>query len=342
MLRFITTLIFTLFFINSHAQVRDSSLDTLRPTLAKVFQTVKRYSLYRQHVDWNGLQSKILEDSAAILSFEEFKNRIELLFSSIGDKHAALFINGNKISANDKSITSIRSTLINELKRTNPQLGTQIQEGKYGYILIPPNSTRDNLPMMAQAIQDSLCTLLKTQLNAIIIDLRTNEGGSIYPLFTGLHQIIGDGVFGAFTNFDGTSKTPWKLKKGKFFQQKQIVASVKSKCNCSKKLKIAVLLSPFTASAGEMLAIALKGRKNTIFIGEETYGLTTGNVTFKIDGHLLAMSASYTEDRTGKVYKSSVIPDIKVIEGDNFSDISRDKKVLEAIKWFNSSNSSLH
>jgi C-terminal processing protease CtpA/Prc len=293
-------------------------------------------------VDWNSIQNKVLEDSAAILSFEEFKNRIELLFSCIGDKHAALFINGNKISANDKSITSIRSTLINELKRTNPQLRTQIPEDKYGYILIPSNSTRDNLSTIAQAIQDSLCTLLKTKLNGIIIDLRANEGGSIYPLFTGLHQLIGDGVFGAFTNFDRTSRTSWKLKKGKFFQQKQIVASVKSKCNCSKKLKIAVLLSPVTASAGEMLAIALKGRKNTIFIGEETYGLTTGNVTFKIDGQLLAMSASYTEDRTGKVYKSSVIPDIEVIEGDNFSDISRDKKVLEAIRWFNSSNSSLH
>ena len=335
MLRFITTLIFTLFFGNSHAQVRDYSLDTLRPTLAKVFQTVKRYSLYRQHLDWNRIQSKVLEDSAAILSFEEFKNRIENLFSSIGDKHATLFINGNKISANDKSITSIRSTLINELKRTNPQLRTQILEDKYGYILIPPNSTRDNLPIMAQAIQDSLCTLLKTQLNGIIIDLRANDGGSIYPLFTGLHQLIGDGIFGAFTNFDRTSKTAWKLKKGKFFQQKQIVASVKSKCNCSKKLKISVLMSSVTASAGEMLAIAFKGRKNTIFIGEETYGLTTGNVTFKIDEHLLAMSASYTEDRTGKVYKSSVIPDIEVIEGDNFSDISKDKKVLEAIKWFN-------
>ena len=100
------------------------------------------------------------------------------------------------------------------------------------------------------------------------------------------------------------------------------------------------MLSPVTASAGEMLAIALKSRKNTIFIGEETYGLTTGNVTFKIDGHLLAVSASYTEDRTGKVYNRSVIPDIEVIEGDNFSNISIDKKILEAIKWFSSSNSS--
>jgi C-terminal processing protease CtpA/Prc len=290
-------------------------------------------------VDWNDLQSKVLKDSTTILSFKEFKNRIQLLFSSIDDKHAALFINGNKISANDKPITSIRSTLINELKRANPQLRIEILEDKYGYILIPPNSTRDNLPIMAQAIQDSLCTLLKSQLNGIIIDLRANDGGSIYPMFTGLSQLIGDGVFGAFNNIDGTNRVQWKIKNGKIYQRGKIVASVKTNCSCSKKMKVAVLLSQLTASAGEMVAIALKGRKNTIFIGEKTYGLTTGNVTFKIDGHLLALSASFTEDRTGKVYNSSVLPDIEIIEGDNFSDISIDRKVLEAIQWFSSHNS---
>ena len=117
------------------------------------------------------------------------------------------------------------------------------------------------------------------------------------------------------------------------------MASVKPRCSCSGKTKVAVLLSQVTASAGEMLAIALKGRKNTIFIGEKTYGLTTGNVTFKIDGHLLAVSASFSEDRTGKIYNNAVTPDIEIIEGDNFFDISKDKKVLEAIMWFNSHNS---
>ena len=342
MLRFIKTFIFTIFFISSYAQVRDYNHDTHRATLTKVFHRVKLYSVYRQQVDWNKLQDKVLKDSNSILSYENFKHRIQLLFSSIGDKHAALFVNGNKISANVSPRTGIRSTLLNELKRSNPQFRTQILESNYGYILIPSNNTNDNLSIMAQAIQDSLCKLLTNKLKGIIIDLRANEGGSIYPMFTGLSQLIGDGVFGAFNNIDGTNRVQWKLKNGKFYQRGTIVASVKTNCSGSKKMKVAVLLSQVTASAGEMVAIALKGRENTIFIGEKTYGLTTGNVTFKIDGHLLALSASFTEDRTGKVYNSSVLPDIEIIEGDNFSDISKDKKVLEAIKWFNSSNSSLH
>lgn len=308
----------------------------MKATLTKVFQTVKQNSVYRQQVDWNKLENTVLKEAITPLSFEDFQRSVKLMFSSIGDKHAALFVNGKKLSAVNPSI-ALRSTLVDELKRNNPQLHTKILEDKYGYILVPHNSTKDNLQQMSQAIQDSLCKLIDKPLDGIIVDLRANEGGSIYPLFTGLHQLIGDGVFGAFTNFDGTSRNSWKLKKGKFYQQNRTVASVKSNCSCSKKLKVAVLLSQVTASAGEMLAIALKGRKNSIFIGEKTYGLTTGNVVFKIDGHLLAVSASFSEDRTGKVYNSYVTPDIEIIEGDNFSNLSVDKKVLEAIKWFSSS-----
>lgn len=339
MLKFIKTLTFILLFINLKAQVKHSDQDTLRLTLTKVFQKVRQFSVYRQQVNWNELESKILKDTTTYLSFDNFKKRIKLLFSMIGDKHAALFVNGNKISATDTPMTALRSTLINQLKNRNFQLHTMTFEDEYGYILIPSNSTKDKLQIMAQAIQDSLCTLLDKPSKGIIVDLRAMEGGSIYPLFTGLHQLIGEGFFGAFTNIDGTSKIQWKLKKGKFYQHGKIVASVKTSCSCSNNIKVAVLLSQLTASAGEMLTIALKGRKNTIFIGEETYGLTTGNVTFKIDGHLLAFSASYAQDRMGKVYYSSVKPDIELIEGDNFSEVSKDKKVAEAIKWLSSLNS---
>lgn len=324
--------------VTTSAQVEHITNDTLKATLSKVFQTVKRNSVYRQHVDWNKLENYVFKNVEIPLSSEDFQLSVKTIFSTIGDKHAGLFKNGKNVSANNKP-TIIRAALLDELKRNNPQLHTKILESKFGYILIPGNSTKDDIPQMGQAIQDSLCKLLAQPLDGIIVDLRAHEGGSIYPPFTGLYQLIGNGPFGAFSNFDGTFKEPWKLKKGKFFQQNKIVASVKSNCNCSSKLKVAVLLSQVTASAGEMLAIALKGRENTIFIGEKTYGLTTGNVIFNIDGFRLAMSASFSQDRTGKIYDSYVMPDIEIIEGDNFSNISTDKKVLEAKKWFTSSKS---
>lgn len=333
MLRFTCTLLFTFFLTSAVAQVGHTAPDTLKATLTKIFQTVKRNSVYRQQVDWNKLENVVLNEAAMPLSFDDFKRNVILLFSGIGDKHAALFVKGRRLSAMPPP-TELRSTLIYELKTNKPQLHTQLLNDRYGYIFIPSNTPKDNIQQLAQAIQDSLCRLIKGSLKGVIIDLRANEGGSIYPLFTGLHQLIGDGVFGAFSNLDGTFRTQWILEKGKFSQQKKIVASVKPTCICSEKIPVAVLLSQITASAGEMVAIALKGRANTIFIGEKTYGLTTGNATFNIDGYLLAVSASFSEDRKGNVYNNYVTPDIELIEGDNFSNISEDKKVMEAMQWF--------
>lgn len=310
--------------------------DTLRASLGRLLQTVKKHSLYRAQVNWDMLEKEILQGTPDPLNEEDFVKRVRLTFDRVGDRHAALFIKGKRITGT-KTPVNLRSALVRELKDNNPKLSTKILLGRYGYILVPSNTPRDNLREMAQGIQDSLCKSIDRRLEGIIVDLRANEGGSIYPLFTGLHQLIGEGVFGAFGNFDGTFIEPWLLKKGRFFQQKKVVASVSSKCGCSDQLKVAVLTSQLTASAGEMLAIALKGRENTIFIGERTYGLTTGNVTFNIDGFLLALSASFSQDRRGKVYNGPIIPDIELIEGDSFSSIASDKKVLEAIRWFSSS-----
>ena len=111
---------------------------------------------------------------------------------------------------------------------------------------------KDNISAISQAIQDSLCKLNPRKLKGIIVDLRLNEGGSIYPLFTGLHQLIGEGIFGAFTDLNGKQKMiNGGSKRGKYYQYNRIVASVKSKCSCPKNLKVAVLISQITASAGE-------------------------------------------------------------------------------------------
>lgn len=338
MQKFLIALILTFSLTWSHAQIQQSNTDTLKATLTEAFNTLKKFSVYRQQIDWNELETKILPNEKHTLSLEIFKQRIHQLFSSVGDIHGALFLNDERIGANNMEMNTISDSFITQLKQSNLHLHTK-KIGKYGYILIPSNNSNENLRFLAQAIQDSLCTLNAQPLDGIIIDLRINEGGSIYPLFTGIHQLIGNGGFGAFTDFYGKIEKQWKLRRGQLHQGKQIVATVNSRCKYPKNIPVAVLLSPVTASAGEMLAIAMKGRTNTIFIGEKTYGLTTGVSTFKIHNYLLGVSTSFSADRTGKIYRSSILPDIEVVGGDNFNYIDKDAKVLIALKWFSSTNS---
>lgn len=71
-----------------------------------------------------------------------------------------------------------------------------------------------------------------------------------------------------------------------------------------------MLIGPHTASAGEAVAIALKGRPDTRFFGTPTHGQTTGNRSFKLpDGGLLALATEFELDRTGKRYDGPVEPD---------------------------------
>lgn len=334
MLKIIPVLLLIFLYASSYSQTKVPGSDTLKMILRNTFSTVKQNSVYRSKVDWVDLEYRVFDQIDSLNSYEDLVTRVSLIFKTIGDNHGALFLNGKRIGKNDSTPIIIREPLKKPFKKRTPPVRTELLQNKFGYILVNGNRYGDNIRTIGQNIQDSLCKLNPAKLPGIIIDLRLNEGGSIYPLFTGLHQLIGNGTVGAFTDINGNATGKWILKKGKYYQYNRIVASVKNKCKCSKDIKVAILLSQITASAGEDLAIAFKGRPNTIFIGEKTYGLTTANSTFQINGHLLAVASSFTADRTGKVYDGAILPDIEITEGDNFENLLQDTKILEAISWF--------
>lgn len=329
----ISTLILSFLFLTTYSQSDVPNSNTLRSLVKNTFETVKKNSVFRQNVDWTTLEPAVLGGLDSLKCFEDFVTRVKLIFTTIGDNHGFLSVNGLRIGSEEKPIISVRKSLTAAYKEEPFPIRyqTRIFDNNYGYIFVPGNSLNENPQMLAQALQDSLCKLNPDNLKGIIIDLRLNEGGSNIPLFTGLHQLLGDKNVGAFANYQGKSTSIWNVKNGRYLKDGRVY--VKSKCSCSKNIKVAVLLSQITASAGEMLAIAFKGRKNTIFIGEKTYGLTTGVVAFRIDGYLLGISASLSKDRTGKIYYGSVAPDIEIIEGDNFQNLSDDTKVKKAIEW---------
>jgi carboxyl-terminal processing protease len=75
--------------------------------------------------------------------------------------------------------------------------------------------------------------------------------------------------------------------------------------------KIVVLTSQITASAVEMMTLALKGRSKTLFVGEPTAGPTTMNITFSLDKNTLAIAASIIADRKGRIYRGNVFQMLK-------------------------------
>ena len=312
----------------SYCQQPTSNENNMTSLLQEVFYKVKNNSVFRKDINWQELEHFILDSTCSNISESDFKNKIKLLFTKIGDKHGAFYYKGERLGMDQswKNKLRIPDNIPNDIT-----LKTTFLEEGYGYILIPPNNSFD--AETCQRYQDSLCNLGLENLKGLIIDLRLNQGGSVYPLFGGLNQVYGAKYFGSNITLDRKVLQKWTVSNGAFGRNR-----ILNRCKANPKLKIVVLISQITASAGEMMAVALKGRSNTLFIGESTCGLTTMNVNFKIGVNTLSIASSIIADRKGNVYLGSVPPDITITNGDNFYELFQDTKVIAALEWMKHSN----
>jgi C-terminal processing protease CtpA/Prc len=80
---------------------------------------------------------------------------------------------------------------------------------------------------------------------------------------------------------------------------------------------VAVVYGSATASAGELVAVAFRGRPHTRSFGAVTAGYTTGPQLFHLpDGAALILGVVYYVDRNGVVYRHARQPDVQTSEPD--------------------------
>lgn len=325
--------LFLLIHLPGMAQRPMNEQDSAKVLLRKVFDTVEQHSVYRPVEGWGSLESRIFHEFDSIEGYKSLTPRVKALFEATGDHHSFLTLDKKRAGTGFFDTLSIREVL-REAAVSSPRLKAQVLPEGYAYLRI--SGYNNDISVFSQSIQDSLCSLLSNKPKGLIIDLRLNEGGSIYPLFTGMGQVIGNGTFAYWARAEGKPQTRIGLKKGNLLINKITAASVNMACGVPSQMKVAVLLSQITASAGEHLAIALKGRPNTLFIGEKTLGLTSGVSVFNVYGHKLGLSTAFMADRNGTLYKQAVLPDVELVEGDNFDNLLLDTKVNAALNWFQS------
>ena len=102
----------------------------------------------------------------------------------------------------------------------------------------------------------------------------------------------------------------------------------------AQSIPVVLLIGPGTGSSGEFLAMALKGRKNTVFIGTETAGYVTVNSGIPINKFaFMNLSIGYGQDGNDRSYTSALQPDLRLQAPENFNSIKQDTIVKTAIKW---------
>lgn len=191
-----------------------------------------------------------------------------------------------------------------------------------GYIAIPgysgtsPTAGRAYALRMFAALQQAPAARC-----GWIIDLRTNSGGNMYPMLNGLEPFLGVQTLGFFVK--PSAKVAWP-------SPHSLPVAPPPQLMPLASAWVAVITGPRTASSGEIVAIAFRGRSHTRSFGQPTAGLTTGNAIFKLsDGSSIALTVSVDADRTGRVYGGKLDPD----------EVLDDAAVMEAAgKWLRDSS----
>lgn len=289
-----------------------ASIVPARAELDAAIKIVKENALHSSSIDWNlevpKLRAQIGNDDGSLDTYSLIRELLALL----QDHHSHL------LSAKDVDSTHSAATTIS--------LPTVEQRsGGTGYIALPGfnNVEEHNVEAYEGSASAEIVRIAGSNSTGWIIDLRNDGGGNMWPMLAALRPFLGDEPLGYFKdNFSLSS--PWEVHLKKRYPRATIDLS---------RVPVAVLTGPHTASAGEAVVIAFKGRPNTRFFGMPTAGVPTGNRVFRLpDGAAIALTTSVELDRFQKEYDGPIQPDVFVAP-DASSGPDSDTVLTAAQKW---------
>ena len=147
-----------------------------------------------------------------------------------------------------------------------------------------------------------------------IVDLRDNDGGNMWPMLVGIGPLLnaaGSDEVGRFIDADGEAVS-WFYDDGVARVGDEVVTELDADAYVLQDpdVHIAVLTGLRTASSGEAIAVAFRGRPNTRSFGMSTFGVSTGNTAHPLsDGAMLVLTEVRFADRAGEIYGDRLAPD---------------------------------
>lgn len=168
-----------------------------------------------------------------------------------------------------------------------------------------------------------------------VVDLRGNTGGNMWPMLVGVGPILGaTDTVGFFVDADSVV-TSWFYGQGQAGTGDTLVIAQADSAYelVNPDPYVAVLTDGQTASSGEAIAVAFRGRAGTRAFGEATWGVSTANAAFPLDdGAVIFLTVATMADRTGMLYGGQLVPD-EVVSGTKTGDPADDAVLGAALTW---------
>lgn len=275
-----------------------------RAYLAEALRLMKTRALDRYRVDWVAEERLAFARAAGARTPWDTYPAIRGVIKALGNPHTYLI--PAEVASEDQQ----------DLAEGERAPDGQLIGAKLGYLVMP--GIRSDGAVASAYVRSGAAAVRDIDRSSPcgwIVDLRQADGGNMYPLLAVLAPLLGEGTAGYFQDADGR-RTSWGIRDGTPVEDGKPEAPGNNYRLRRPRPPVAVLIGPATASAGEAVLIAFKGRDQTKIFGQPTAGLATGNAAFVLsDGALLLLTTVNDVDRSGRVYDNSPIaPDETVAE----------------------------
>lgn len=263
--------------------------------LDAAIEIARRHALRASAIDWNTLEADIRVRSRAAKTSSDVYPAIRAMLAALGDHHSFLMEPAHAQKWKSEGVASVPAVV--DVKPTG-----------VGYVALPAFSgtERQAARAFATSVVDAMGARAPEARCGWILDLRENTGGNMWPMLAALRPLLGEGRVGGVKSPNGPEE-PWNVEAvmGAMPQGPRLADAA-----------VAVLTGPHTASSGEAIVVAFRGRERTRSFGAPTAGLSTANRSFDLpDGSSLLLTTAVDMDRTGRTYGGSVEPDQTVAEG---------------------------
>jgi hypothetical protein len=268
--------------------------------------TIARHSLYRDSIDMPALRQTALQIAGPASSTADCYLAVQYLLESLrpaGDHHS-FFMQPGEVKAWESDGAEAANTEFARYKLMDD----------CGYVMVPPfhGGNKDLMQAYADTLQAALEKLSRSNVKGWIIDLRRNTGGNMEPMIAGLGPLFDAEKLGSLIDVEGQRES-WYYRDGTYGWNRESLMKVSRPVKWPTRRPVAVLIGPSTGSSGEIVAISFRGNGLTLFFGQPTWGLTTGNGGFDLpDGARIMLASTRMADRNGKIYHGPIEPDVRI------------------------------
>ena len=244
-------------------------------------------ALYANTPEWREAKKEMLEEAKVLATMDEAHALVTKAAKMAGGKHSNL-------------VAPVEDTA--SYKEFAPEV--KMLECGIAYIQLPAHS---GVKVTDSLYLHTVLDFLQENLNVkgVVLDLRDNTGGNMYPMIASLSPLLPNGTVISFKSRKCTSPITLDYVMREAGLQGDI-----SKFPAATP--IAVLTNERTGSSGEATLLCFRGLDNIRTFGVPTAGYASSNVTHILDdGYTLLITMSCDVARTGEVFcDDPIVPDV--------------------------------